>query len=105
MDNSKKMMDIKEDLFNSVNNDLNDKMNKVIVLGLNKKGYFFNNNVELKDFVVKNCVIEENSFNNTQHYKVNGVPFMMFIKNINPIDYSENISSNYTYSLGSYKYL
>ncbi len=97
-------MNIQKEITEKLVNDLNNQLEKAIILGLEKKGFTFDNKPELFSFIKNRCRIEENVFNE-QIFYVDDIPFFLFKRNTDfEFDYSDNITK-VTAELGQFKYL
>ncbi len=78
-------------------------LDKLMIEGLNRKGYSFKNNFDLKDFIRRNCKAERNELTKETFYYVNNVPFFYIKYKTDPVlinkenKRSVEISADYCY--------
>jgi hypothetical protein len=81
---------------------LKNKLDEILIDGLKLKGYEFENNSELIEFITEYCTSEDYSHISTRYYYVKGELFLMH--NYEPdFDFSDSISLKATY--GKYKFM
>ena len=89
-----------------LSSELNKKLEDYIIEGLKRKGFEFENRLELETFIKNNCRCEETPHKKERVYFANDTPFFLHkyeIEMTNPItlDWDVKMCSNY----GFYAYL
>ena len=89
-----------------LSSELNKKLEDYIIEGLKRKGFEFENRLELETFIKNNCRCEDTPHKKERVYFANDTPFFLHkyeIKITNPItlDWDVKMCTNY----GSYAYL
>ncbi|MCP4986743.1 MAG: hypothetical protein GY928_12020 [Colwellia sp.] len=98
-------MNIQKEITEKLVNDLDNQLEKAIILGLEKKGFTFDNKPELYSFIKKRCHSTENIDTNEKIFYVDDIPFFLFIRNTDfKMDYEDKIVKA-TAELGQFKYL
>ena len=99
--------DLSKDFASTILNSLNKKFEDLVVEGLKKKGFEFENRVELEAFIKSNCRCEENIELNQRIYFIDNTPFLLHYYNSEPPQMitSEAGEYNMTANLGTYAYL
>ncbi len=95
------------DVIGRLSSQLNKKLEDYMIEGLKRKGFEFENRMELENFIKSNCRCEDIIDIKQRTYFVNDIPFFLHCYEIemdlNPIqtDMEFKMSANY----GSYAYL
>jgi len=84
-------------------NKLNKKLEDLIIEGLKRKGFKFENRHELEQFIKSNCRCEDRMDIKQRTYFVNDIPFFLHLYEINPIKTDSDITMSANY--GYYAYL
>lgn len=66
------------DLINKLTQEINNKLDNLLIEGLKRKGYVFENNIEIERFIKENCYINSNG--NEKTYYVKNEPFFLYIE-------------------------
>lgn len=93
---------IVQDLVAKIADKLNSELERLLIEGLNKKGFFFKNKTELIEFVSKNVRYEDYEFVKERTYFVNDVPFF---KHWYAIDGHNFDTTDMSINYGSYSFL
>ena len=97
----------KDWIINNISNQLIKKLDDYIIEGLKRKGYEFNNRIELENFIRLNCRCEDKTDIKERIYYVNDIPFFIHYYQIDldliPIDHEGEIKLSANY--GQYVYL
>jgi len=98
--------DIIDDVIDRLSSELNKKLEDYFIEGLKRKGFEFENRLELETFIKNNCRCEDTPHKKERVYFANDTPFFLHkyeIEMTNPItlDWDVKMCSNY----GSYAYL
>lgn len=99
--------DFMSEAMNSLYNDLNNQLETAIIEGLKRKGFEFDDKLELELFIKNRCRCEDNIDLKERVYYIDDIPFFLHkyeIKmDLNPIteDRKTIISANY----GTFAYL
>jgi len=93
------------DIIGRLSSELNKKLEDYIIEGLKRKGFEFENRLELETFIKNNCRCEDTPHKKERVYFANDTPFFLHkyeIEMTNPItlDGDVKMCSNY----GSYAY-
>ena len=99
-------MDIINEITDEYFKDVFNKLDKLILDGLELKGYNFVTKRQVMKFIKKNCKCIDDLQNQTKTYYVKDIPFLLhcYKTEINPILNTSNEIS-ITTNLGYYKYL
>jgi len=94
------------DVIGRLFSEINKKLEDYMIEGLKRKGFEFENRLELENFIKNNCRCEDRPHIKERIYFANDIPFFLHkyeIEMTNPItlDREAKISANY----GSYAYL
>ena len=92
-------------LIKEVSDSLNKQMDNVIIEGLRLKGYSFNNDSELHEFIKDFCIIEDRPHLMEKTFFVKSEPFMIHYYALNNDFNFNNEPLKMTASLGKYRYL
>ena len=97
-----------EDLIGRLSSQLNKQLEDYMIEGLKRKGFDFENRIELENFIKSNCRCEDRTDLKQRTYFVNEIPFFLHCYEIkmdlNPITNDKGevkMSANY----GSFAYL
>lgn len=98
--------DLMNEVFASMQNNLNNQMETAIIEGLKRKGFEFENKFELEEFAKKHCRWEDNLSFKERVYYVNDIPFFLWkyrteISSPITLDKKTTISGSY----GTFAYL
>jgi len=91
------------DLISKLSEQLNKKVDDLIVEGLKRKGFVFENRNDIEKFIQSNCRCEDNIDLKKRTYFVNDTPFFLHGYEINPMIIDRELK--WTANLGSYKFL
>ena len=95
-----------QEITKKITENLSNKLDDILIKGLELKGYTFGNRFELENFIKENCTCADYLPKQEKTFYVKGVPFLLYnyeIK-INPMVKGLNeISVNADY--GSYSYI
>jgi hypothetical protein len=99
-------MDIQSEIINEAIKGLSNEFDNIVIEGLRLKGFEFDNQNDLHNFIKGNCKCEDNSQLQQRVYLVKDIPFLLHNYEIiiEPITEKNNkfeINANY----GTYKYL
>lgn len=85
-------------------NELIKKFDDLIIEGLKRKGFEFNNKSDLIDFTIQNVRCEDNVDLQEKIYYVNDIPFFLHVYKI---DFNPTITEPFVFtaSYGSYRFL
>ena len=83
---------------------LESKIDSLIVQGLSLKGYDFNSREEIIDFISKNCTCKDNVDAGIRIYCVNEVPFFEHRYKTECSSFLENVNE-FKITIGDYKFL
>lgn len=85
----------------------NDGIDKLITEGLIRKGYHFENRLDLLDFIRISCRCEDNKGENEKIFFVNNVPFLLYRYNNSPNMETVQTASGWkvTIDMGEYCFL
>ena len=81
-------MNTTEEISNKIYSFYLEKLEELILLGLNKKGYIFKSKEELFSFKKRNLTLEV--LDNINTYYVEGNPFLVVNQDLNPMDFKYN---------------
>ncbi len=95
------------DIASRVYNDLNKKLEDYVIEGLKRKGFEFNNKIELESFVKEYCRCEDRPHIKERIYFVNNEPFFLHNYKSEPLQTPLITDGEFklTASLGTYAYL
>ena len=99
-------MNLQEQITEEINEKLSNEFDKILIEGLRLKGFEFDNENDLHNFIKNNCRCEDYLAKQQRVYFVNDIPFLLHNYEIiiEPITQENNgikMSANY----GTYKYL
>jgi len=96
-------MNLKEQITEEITKKLSNKFDDIIIEGLKLKGFEFDNENDLRNFIKQNCSCEDNLSIQQRVYFVNGIPFLLHNYEIiiEPITEKTTLTANY----GTYRYL
>lgn len=85
----------------AISSELNKKLEDLIIEGLNRKGFKFDNRIKLENFIKENCRCEDHINKKERIYYVNDIPFFLhkYENKMDMKDISGNISINYGYHI------
>lgn len=88
-------------------NDLNNKLDNIIIEGLKLKGFEFCNKSQLENFINQHCMCFDDSINREKTYYVYGEPFLLHCYALPPLELPLIINGKFEVkaSLGKYTYL
>ena len=92
-----------QEINNKIVNELQSKLEYIIVEGLKLKGYEFEDEKSLFDFVSENCYINEPNLS-VSIYLVKGIPFLEYYCGFN-IKKLDDDSSTFKAEGGKYRFL
>jgi len=101
------MDSIQSKIIETLSLNISKKLDIVITEGLALKGFEFNNNNDLEDFIKQNCRCEHTIGPEEEKvFFVNNIPFLLikYSSGSTPINYSEDTSINISHEI-SYAYL
>ena len=98
------MTKLQEEIMNSVSNDLAKKFDDILIEGLKKKGFEFNDKIELQNFIKENCTILDREDLKQRTYLVKNVPFFFHDYNIE-FDLNIGKENKFIATYGHYAYL
>jgi len=96
-----------QDIIGRLSSELNKKLEDLAIEGLKRKGFEFENRIELENFIKSNCRCEDRTDIKQRTYFVNDIPFLLHCYEIEmdltpiTIDREVKMSANY----GRYAYL
>lgn len=100
--------DIIHDVIGRLSSQLNKQLEDYIIEGLKRKGFEFENRMELENFIKSNCRCEDRTDIKQRTYFANDIPFFLHcyenevdLNNLITTNREVNMSANY----GSYAYL
>lgn len=98
------------DIMRKVTAELTQKLNDIVTEGLKRKGYEFENTLQLTDFIKEHCRCEDFVESKTKLYFVKEKPFLIYdynykqeLSTIIPKDSLQDYA--FTAKMGSYSYL
>ena len=96
------MIDV-SNIVNEINQNLVNEFDKIVIKGLENKGYFFKDKLQLENFIKDNCNAVDDCLKQTKTYYVKSEPFLIHF-------YASNVNFNYleqkiTADYGYYRYL
>jgi len=100
----KDIHDLQDNVINEINSNLYKQLDDIIIEGLKRKGFEFNNHHDLVIFVKEHCRCDDYTPIQEKIYLVNDVPFLSH-KYKTEIDYTKLGEYKISASLGSYRYL
>lgn len=93
-----------QEINNKIVNELQSKLEDIIVEGLKLKGYEFEDKKSLFDFVSKNCTVINQSHLNINTYVVKDIPFLHYDYSFN-IKKVDELSCSFKAEGGKYRFL
>jgi hypothetical protein len=76
-ENNKDILSIQNEIVLYVIERFNSKIEELFKIGLERKGFTFKSEIELKHFIIKNCK-KTTGFDGTTYY-VNNIPFFYYV--------------------------
>ncbi len=93
-------------LVNMMSNDLKTKLDTCLIEGLKRKGFEFENRLELEAFIKERCRCEDNIVLKEKVYYVDEIPFLLHNYKSEPLQMSiTDRKCTATANLGTYAYL
>jgi len=92
-------------IVNMISKDLVNKMEELFIEGLKRKGFEFENKIELANFIVNRCRQECSYDNKKITYYVDDIPFFFWNHEIKLKTINEVNEIKFSSSYGSYAYL
>lgn len=95
------------DMTNSLISELYENLNNLLIEGLKKKGFEFNNKLDLQIFIKQNIRIEDYQAKHERIYFVNDIPFFIHFYKNNCLPSKTELERGFsiTADLGTYAYL
>lgn len=78
-----KIIKMQDSLLDKITNGLTKKIDDYFVEGLRRKGFTFNNPLELEDFIISRCTCEDNVQTKEKIYFIDNTPFLLQNYNTN----------------------
>ena len=96
-------MDIQSEIINEAIKGLSNEFDNIVIEGLRLKGFEFDNQNDLHNFIKENCKAHDYPHHYTKIYYVKDIPFLQHNYSLQMPDFTEDFKGVINY--GTYKYL
>jgi hypothetical protein len=70
-------INIQHKIIRDLTRQINQRLNEIFIEGLRRKGFYYDDEEELADFVKENCRCEDHTSKSERIYFVNDIPFLI----------------------------